>query len=235
MWKWCYLVLAIMAFAHTAKADDDDSLPPGARPEYGKMPMASEGRNPRLERRLSIQTKHRQDRTYRGPSGILGFQGGVPIFVGSDVDRDVVKAGGSFLGFGGVDFGFGTLELEVGYQGTPTRLPGQDVTAQRVHLGIGGRVQIPNKSVWIPFLGFGFASQWWKYDSFAGCTVLFCSTGDGFRFAPGLNVRAGTSILLGGVAAIEIGIRYNLSFAVNDVSLESLHFIEPTLGFRFWL
>lgn len=238
MWKSCCLALAVLAVAHSAKADDDASLPPGARPEYGKMPMASEGRNPRLERRLSIQTKHRQDRTYRGPAGILGFQGGVPIFVGSDVDRDVVKAGGSFLGFGGMDFGFGTLELEVGYSGTPTRLTvprDESVTAQRVHLGIGGRVQIPNKSVWVPFLGFGFAAQWWKYDSFAACGVLFCSTGSGFRFAPGLNVRAGTSILLGGVAAIEIGLRYNLSFAVNDVSIDNLHFIEPTLGFRFWL
>jgi hypothetical protein len=236
MWKSCYLVLAALVVAPAAKADDAGSLPPGARPEYGKMPMASEGSNPRLERRLSIQTKHRQDRTYRGPAGILGFQGGVPIFVGSDVDHDVVKAGGSFLGYGGVDFGFGTVELEVGYLGVPTQLPTDArVTAQRVVLGLGGRVQFPNRSVWVPFLGFGFAAQWWKYDSFTGCAALFCSTGDQFRFAPGFNVRAGTAILLGGVAAIEIGVRYNLSFAVNDVSLQNLHFIEPTLGFRFWL
>ncbi len=239
MRKCCYPLLFLLAIAPlaSAKADDAEPLPEGAQPEYGKMPMASQGRNPRLERRLSLQTRHRQDRTYRGPAGILGFQGGVPILVGSNVDRDVEKVGGSVLGFGGVDFGFGTVELEVGYTGVPTRLPGEDVAANRVFLGLGGRVQIPNKSVWVPFLGFGFAFQWWKYDTQfqTGCPSLFCNTGSGFRFAPGFNIRAGTSILLGGVAAIEIGARYNLSFQGNDVSIQNLHFIEPTLGFRFWL
>lgn len=236
MWKLSCLALAVLTFASLARADDADDLPPGSQPEYGKMPMASEGRNPRLERRLSLQTRHRQDRTYRGPAGILGFQGGIPIFVGSDVDRDVVKAGGSILGFGGVDFGFGTIELEVGWMGNPTDPPGLDgVTAQRVVLGLGGRVQVPNKSVVVPFVGFGFAAQWWKYDLPIGCTALFCSTGGSFRFAPGFNVRAGLSFLLGGVAAIEIGARYNISFETNGIATRNLQFVEPTLGFRFWL
>ncbi len=237
MWKLCCLVLAVSTFAPLARADDGDDLPPGARPEYGKMPMASEGRNPRLERRLSLQSKHRQDRTYRGPAGILGFQGGVPIYVGSDVDRNVVKAGGSILGFGGVDFGFGTVELEVGWNGNSTYPAGLDsVLAQRVFLGVGGRVQVPNKSVVIPFLGFGFAAQWWKYDlPRAGCAGLFCSTGGSFDFAPGFNVRAGVSFLLGGVAAIELGARYNISFQSSGISTQNLQFVEPTVGFRFWL
>jgi hypothetical protein len=236
MWKSCCLCVALLSITPLAKADDTDALPAGAQPEYGKMPMASEGSNPRLERRLSLQTRHRQDRTYRGPAGILGFQGGVPIFVGSNVDREIYKAGGSILGFGGVDFGFGTVEIDVGYMGAPTHPPGMDrQSLQRVALGVGGRVQIPNKSVWIPYLGFGFAAQWWKYDTQTGCTLMVCSTGNSFRFAPGFNVRAGTSILLGGVAAIEIGARYNISFEGNGVSTQNLHFVEPTLGFRFWL
>jgi hypothetical protein len=37
------------------------------------------------------------------------------------------------------------------------------------------------------------------------------------------------------VAAIEIGARYNISFEGNGVSTQNLHFVEPTLGFRFWL
>lgn len=237
MWKLCCLALAVLTFAPLARADDGGDLPPGSQPEYGKMPMASEGRNPRLERRLSLQSRHRQDRTYRGPAGILGFQGGVPIFVGSDVDRDVVKAGGSILGFGGVDFGFGTVELEVGWNGNSTTPTGFDsVLAQRVFLGVGGRVQVPNRSVVVPFLGFGFAAQWWKYDlPRAGCAGLFCSTGGSFDFAPGFNVRAGLSFLLGGVAAIEIGARYNISFQSSGISTQNLSFVEPTLGFRFWL
>lgn len=236
MWKSFCLFVALLSITPLAKADDADSLPAGAKPEYGKMPMASEGSNPRLERRLSLQSRHRQDRTYRGPAGILGFEGGVPIFVGSNVDRDVIKAGGSIRGFGGVDFGFGTVELEVGYMGVPTDPPGMDKQSlQRVVLGLGGRVQIPNKSQFIPYLGFGFAAQWWKYDTLTGCALLVCSTGSSFRFAPGFNVRAGTSILLGGIAAIEIGVRYNISFEGNGVSTQNLNFIEPTLGFRFWL
>ncbi len=236
MWKLSCFAVAFLTFAPVASADDATGFPAGAQPQYGKMPMASEGTNPRLERRLSLQTRHRQDRTYRGPSGILGFQGGVPIFVGGDVDRDVVKAGGSILGFGGVDFGYGTVELEVGWMGNPTSPPGFDsVTAQRVVLGVGGRVQVPNRSAVLPFIGFGFASQWWKYDLPGGCTELFCSTGGRFRFAPGLNVRAGVSFLLGDVAAIEIGVRYNVSFDTNSIATGTLQFVEPTLGFRFWL
>jgi len=236
MWKSCCLCVALLSITPLAKADDADSLPDGAQPEYGKMPMASEGSNPRLERRLSLQSRHRQDRTYRGPAGILGFEGGVPIFIGDALDSDVFKAGGSITGFGGVDFGFGTMEISVGYMGNPTDPPGMDgQSLQRVALGIGGRVQVPNKSILIPFLGFGFAAQWWKYDTLTGCALVVCSTGDSFRFAPGFNVRAGVSILLGGVAAIEIGARYNLSFEGNQVSTQNLHFIEPTLGFRFWL
>jgi hypothetical protein len=236
MWKSCCLCVALLSITPLAKADEADSLPDGAQPEYGKMPMASEGSNPRLERRLSLQSRHRQDRTYRGPAGILGFEGGVPIFVGDAVDRDVFKVGGSITGFGGVDFGFGTAEISVGYQGSPTDPPGMDgPSLQRVALGVGGRVQFPNKSILIPFLGFGFAAQWWKYDAQTGCALVVCSTGNRFRFAPGFNVRAGASILLGGVAAIEIGARYNLSFEGNGVSTQNLHFIEPTLGFRFWL
>ena len=219
-----------------ALAHADDDLPAGSQPEYGEMPMASEGRNPRLEHRLSLQTKHRQDRTYRGPAGILGFQGGVPIFVGSDVDRDIGRVGGSILGFGGVDFGFGAIELGFGYMGVPTEPAGfTGVTAQRLALDVGGRVQVPNRSVVVPFLGFGFAAQWWKYDLPVGCAGVFCSTGGSFRFAPGFNVRAGMSILLGGLAAIELGVRYNISFEANGVSNGNLQFIEPTLGFRFWL
>jgi len=237
MWKYCTLVVAILSAASVANADDDDALPQGAQPEYGQMPMASEGRNPRLERRLSLQTRHRQDRTYRGPAGILGFQGGVPILVGSDVDKDIGRVGGSILGFGGADFGFGAIELGFGYMGVPTDPnPLTSVTSQRLVLDIGGRVQVPNRSVVMPFLGFGFAAQWWKYDlPGGGCAGVLCATGGRFRFAPGFNVRAGIAILLGGLAALEIGARYNISFEANGVSNGNIQFVEPTLGFRFWI
>jgi hypothetical protein len=234
-WKYCTALVALLLAAPAARADDAP-LPEGSQPEYGKMPMASQGSNPRLERRLSLQTRHRQDRTYRGPAGILGLQGGVPIFVGNNVDDDIGRVGGSILGFGGVDFGFGAIELGFGYMGVPTDPIGfEGVTSQRLALDIGGRVQVPNRSAVMPWLGFGFAAQWWKYDLPRGCAGALCSTGGSFRFAPGFNVRAGISILLGGLAAIEIGARYNISFEANGVSNGNLQFVEPTLGFRFWI
>jgi hypothetical protein len=167
----------------------------------------------------------------------LGLQGGVPILVGSDVDKDIGRVGGSILGFGGVDFGFGAIELGFGYMGVPTEPnPFSSVTSQRLVLDIGGRVQFPNRSAVMPFLGFGFSAQWWKYDfAGGGCAGVFCSTGGSFRFAPGFNVRAGIAILLGGLAALEIGARYNISFEANGVSAGNLQFVEPTLGFRFWI
>jgi len=226
----CVLLVSASALA------DDDPLP-GSQPEYGVMPMASQGSDRRLERRLSQQGVPKQDRRRTGPSAVLALEGGPVIYVGSDVDRDVVKTGGAFSFAMGADLGYFVPELEVGYMAnrvSPLGLPSEPL--QRVHLGIGGRVQFPNASVLIPYLGVAFASQWWKFDSVsAGCNQFACSTGNGFRFAPGLNFRVGTTINIARSVAIDIGLRYGLSFTGNTVFPETRHWLEPNFGFRFWI
>lgn len=234
---WPAVLLGLVALpASTTRADTSEPAAAEAQPQYGVMPMASKGSDRRLERRLSLQGQPKYDRRNTGPSAVLAISGGVPIFVGSDVDRDTVRPGGSFAFLGGVDFGYGVLELDVGYMGVPIQAPGiPREPLQRVHFGFGGRLQVPNASRVIPYISAGFAAQWWKLDTRTGCSLIACSTGDGFRFAPGLSFRTGIAISLCRSTALDIGLGYNLSFRGNDVFTKTRQWIEPTVGFRFWL
>jgi hypothetical protein len=228
------MVLLVMAFAANAVADD--AAPSKGQPQFGVMPMASEGSDRRLERRLSQQGRPKQDRRQTGPAGVLELRGGVPIFVGSEIDRDVVKPGGSFGLLGGVDFGYAVAELEVGYMGVPVYPPARErEPLQRVHLGIGTRLQVPNNSPWLPYISASFSAQWWQLGARTVCDAFACWTGGRFRFAPGLSFRAGTTISLCRSTAIDIGFGYNLSFQGDGVFTQMRQWIEPTLGFRFWI
>lgn len=231
--SWPFLFLWVASAAYAAPGDP---APPGSQPEYGVMPMASEGSDPRLERRLSRQEVPKQDRRRTRPSAVMGIQGGVPIFVGSDVDRNVVRPGGSFTFLTGADLGYFAPEIGVGYMAN--RIDPSNVSStplQRVNLGIGGRLQVPNASVLIPYLSAAFAAQWWKFDTFAGGCSFACPTGSGFRFAPGLNFRVGTTITISRSVAIDIGLGYSLSFQGNGVFTQNRNWIEPSFGFRFWI
>ena len=200
------------------------------------MPMASQGSDRRLERRLSRQGIPKRDRRRTKPSAILGIQGGVPIFVGSDIDHGIVRPGGSVAVLTGVDLGYFVPELDVGYLAVPVELPGVPrEPLQRIDLGIGGRVQFPNNSPVIPYLSVSFASQWWKFNTPTGCSFGICSTGNRFRFAPGLSFRAGTTISFAPSAAIDIGLRYGLSFTGDGVFTQTRNWVEPSFGFRFWI
>ena len=226
----------ILLLASATSARADEPVPAEAQPQYGVMPMASEGSDRRLERRLALQGRPKYDRRNVGPSAVLAIEGGVPIFVGSDVDRAVVRPGGSFTFLGGVDFGYAVAELEVGYMGVPIEPPGmRREPLQRVHLGFGGRLQVPNASRLVPYLGASFAAQWWKLDTRTGCSLVACSTGDSFRFAPGLSFRVGTTISLCSSTALDVGLGYSLSFRGNEVFTRTRQWIEPTIGFRFWI
>ncbi|MFZ1865615.1 MAG: hypothetical protein WAU39_15435 [Polyangiales bacterium] len=230
-------LLLILVATPMANAHADDSGLPGSKPEYGVMPMASEGSDPRLERRLSRQQTPKQDRRRTHPAAVLAIQGGVPIFVGSDIDRNVVRPGGDFSFTTGADLGYVVPELDVGYMAVPIDPPGSlpREPLQRVHLGLGARLQAPNNSPVIPYLSASFAFQWWKFDTLTGCTLLACSTGDRFRFAPGLSFRAGMTISFARSAAIDIGLRYGLSFQGDGVFTRTRQWVEPNIGFRFWI
>jgi hypothetical protein len=233
MSRFLLAVLCLAACASRAAADEPKL--PGSQPEYGVMPMASQGSNRRLERRLSLQEVPKQDRRRTTPAAVLALQGGVPIYVGSDIDRNVVRPGGGFSFLMGADLGYFVPELDVGYMANRIQSGSLSEPLQRVHLGLGGRFQVPNNSPLIPYLSASFAFQWWKFDTFTGCSLIACSTGNGFRFAPGLAFRIGTTISFSRSAAIDIGFGYGLSFQGDSVFTRTRQWIEPTLGFRFWI
>lgn len=216
---------------------DDEPLPAGSQPEYGVMPMASQGSDPRLERRLSRQLRPKYDRRYARAKAVLGLVGGVPLFVGSGVDRSVVRPGGGFAVSAGADLGYVVPEIDFGYMAVPIEQPGfSKEPLQRLALGMGARIQFPNNSPVVPYLGAAFAAQWWKFDvPFTNCSLFACSTGSGFSFAPGMSFRTGLTLSFSRSVAVDIGLRYGLSFTGNDVFPKTRNWLEPSFGFRFWI
>ncbi len=203
--------------------------------------MASQGRDRRLERRLAQQGNPKQDRRNSSPAPFLAIEVGVPLFVGSDVDRDVVRPGGGVDFLGGVDFGYGVLELDVGFLAAPIESSGGVTGVGReplkhVHFGFGGRLQLLNDSVVTPYLGASFALQWWRlFETPTACPPWYCTDRNGFQFTPGLNLRVGMLINVGDCLALDLGLRYGIAFQGNDVFDKVRHFLAPGLGLRFWL
>lgn len=232
----CIGPLLCFLLAGVASADDD--LPQGSEPAYGVMPMASEGSDKRLEKRLSMQQRPKYDRRSARPKAVLGLLGGVALFVGDDANRDVVRPGGGFSVSAGADLGYFAPELSFGYMAVP--LEEQLISReplQRLALEIGGRLQFPNNTPVVPYLGAAFASQWWKFDAPpAACGTFFaCSTGSGFRFAPGMSFRTGLTISFSRSVSFDLGLRYGLTFEGNGAFPTTRHWLEPSFGFRFWI
>ncbi|MEM9729574.1 MAG: hypothetical protein AAF997_13375 [Myxococcota bacterium] len=232
--------LLVLVFACVAHADDEPEadLPAGSQPEYGVMPMASEGSDKRLEKRLSMQQRPKYDRRSARPKAVLGLLGGVALFVGDDADRDIVRPGGGFAVSAGADLGYFAPELSFGYMAVPLEEPGiSREPLQRLALEMGGRLQFPNNTPVVPYLGAAFAVQWWKFNAFPpNCVSFFaCSTGNDFRFAPGMSFRTGLTISFSRSVSFDVGLRYGMTFQGNNAFPTTRHWLEPSFGFRFWI
>ena len=107
---------------------------------------------------------------------------------------------------------------------------------QRLGLEMGGRLQFPNNTPVVPYLGAAFAAQWWKFDVIrTNCAFFACSTGAGFSFAPGMSFRTGLTISFSRSVSFDVGLRYGLTFQGNNTFPQTRHWLEPSFGFRFWI
>ena len=103
-----------------------------------------------------------------------GYQGafnlGVPIWL--NVDKDVVRPGADLNFFGGFDIGYAVFGLALGAMWTPMNLyniPGATPGAgydrspmTRLYFAPEVRVQVPNNTPVLPYLGITFDANWWR-------------------------------------------------------------------------
>ncbi len=175
-------------------------------------------------------------------SGHRGFQGGfnigVPIWL--DVDRDVVRPGADLHFFGGYDIGYAMFGLDLGAMWTPINLNnaagipvGTDAgrsPVTRLYFSPEVRVQVPNKSPILPYVGVTFDANWWRFRETAiGCNFWYCTQVKVFRFTPGFTAKAGVAFRMKQGIHIDLGLKYSLS-GPGDFFLRREQWVTPYLG-----
>jgi len=173
---------------------------------------------------------------HRGFQG--GFNIGVPIWL--DVDKDVVRPGADLHFFGGYDIGYAMFGLDLGAMWTPIDLnkvpnlpvgvsPGRSPVT-RLYFAPEVRVQVPNKSPILPYVGVTFDINWWRFrETGIACGFWYCTQVAVFRFTPGFTAKAGVAFRVKQGVHIDLGVKYSLSGA-GDFFLRREQWVTPYLG-----
>ncbi len=174
--------------------------------------------------------------SHRGFQG--GFNVGVPIWL--DVDRNVVRPGADLHFFGGYDIGYVMFGLDLGAMWTPLDLnkipnlpigvnPGRSPVT-RLYVAPEVRVQVPNKSPVLPYVGMTFDVNWWRFRETAiGCNFWYCTQVAVFRFTPGFTAKAGVAFRVKQGVHIDLGMKYSLS-GPGDFFVRREQWVTPYLG-----
>jgi hypothetical protein len=177
-----------------------------------------------------------------------GYQGsftlGVPVWL--DVDRDVVRPGADLNFFGGVDIGYAVFGLALGAMWTPMNLynipgatPGSGYDRSpmtRLYFAPEIRVQVPNKTPILPYLGITFDANWWRVKETdivcGGVYYYYCARVAIFRFTPGMTAKLGVAFRVSTGSHIDIGIKYSLS-GTGSFFFRREQWVTPYVGILF--
>lgn len=171
--------------------------------------------------------------------GLMGsFTLGVPIWL--DADRSVVRPGADLNFFGGVDIGYAVFGLALGAMWTPLNyynIPGGAGYSRspmtRLYLAPELRVQVPNKSRLLPYLGITFDANWWRVRSTdIQCGVYYCRVHAVFLFTPGMTAKIGFAVRVSTGALIDVGVKYSLSGSGSFFSGRE-QWVTPYIGMMF--
>lgn len=145
---------------------------------------------------------------------------GVPLWL--NVPNDVVRPGADLSWVGGVDIGYMVFGFGVGVMWTPINLrnftddngesSGQSPLT-RLYFFPEVRVQVPNKSLVLPYVSGAFDATWWHLHE-TGLTCddfFFCSNSSTFRFAPGFTGKVGLAFEIMRGVKVDVGMKYSLT------------------------
>ncbi|MGB8329714.1 MAG: hypothetical protein WCE62_06270 [Polyangiales bacterium] len=175
--------------------------------------------------------------------GLIGaFNIGVPIML--DVDSDVVRPGVDLNGFGGLDMEYVVFGLGAGAMWTPINSdqisgapPGSGYGRSpmtRLYFSPEVRVQVPNKSPIVPYLGVTFDANWWRVHSYdvVACGAFYCRTYAVFLFTPGMTAKVGFAFKVSDGTYIDVGAKYSLSGPGNFFPSRQ-QWVTPYAGILF--
>ena len=202
-------VLALLLSTSVASAQGAWSAEPSQTSPYSSHPVEQYPPPSSAEQRA----------THRGYQG--SFNLGVPIWL--DADRDVVRPGADLYGFGGLDIGYTVFGLSLGAMWTPINfynIPGLSGTSRspmtRLYFSPEFRVQVPNNSPILPYIGITFDANWWRVkETEIVCGVYYCTRRAVFRFTPGMTAKLGLAFKVSSGSYLDIGIKYSLSGSGN--------------------
>ncbi len=173
----------------------------------------------------------------------LRFQGGanlgVPIFL--DVDRDIVKPGMSFTGWGGFDIGWVVFDFGLGLQWTgvdTNQIP--DVVQPRGRQPLirwnfspGVRFQVATVEAVLPYVTAAFDANLWSFEALgSNCVSYYCRDNGRAQFAPGFTGKAGLGIHLKNAMYLDLGFQYSMS-GKGDFFNQTQWWVEPFVGFIY--
>lgn len=173
----------------------------------------------------------------------LRFQGGanlgVPIFL--DVDRDIVKPGLSFTGWGGFDIGWVVFDFGLGLQWTgvdTNEIPNLVQPAGvepliRWFFSPGVRFQVPTIDAVLPYLTAAFDANLWIFEALGSdCGWYYCRNDGRAQFAPGFTGKAGLGVHLKNAMYLDVGFQYSMS-GKGDFFNRTQWWVEPFIGFIY--
>lgn len=175
--------------------------------------------------------------------GYMGaFNLGVPLWL--EADREVVRPGVDLNGFGGFDMGYVVFGLGLGAMWTPINFynipgidPGYDRRPMtRLYLAPEVRVQVPNNSPLLPYLGVSFDANWWRVaETNVVCTgniYYYCARIAVFRFTPGMTAKIGLAVRVASGSYIDLGVKYSLT-GPGSFFFQREQWVTPYVGILF--
>lgn len=174
--------------------------------------------------------------------GYMGaFTLGVPVWL--KVDSNVVRPGAELYGFGGYDMGYVVFGLGLGaawtpinfynIQGAPSGSNYDRSPMTRLFLSPEFRVQVPNKSPLLPYIGISFDANWWRIKATdIVCGWYYCTRVAVFRFTPGMTAKVGLAFRVASGSFIDIGVKYSLS-GPGSFFFRREQWVTPYIGMLF--
>ena len=173
-----------------------------------------------------------------------GYQGafhlGIPIWL--NVDKNVVRPGADLNFFGAYDMGYVAFGLGAGVMWTPINfynIPGATGASYerrpmtRLYLAPELRVQIPNNTPMMPYIGITFDANWWRVaQTDLVCGAFYCTRAAVFLFTPGMTAKLGFAFRVSGGTYLDLGVKYSLSGSGNFFTRRE-QWITPYFGMLF--
>ena len=163
----------------------------------------------------------------------------MPIFL--NVDRDIVKPGLSFTGWGGFDIGWVVFDFGLGLQWTgidtnkiPNVVQPSGLRAAHTLVLLAGRA-IPSAqrrgSAAVHHRRIRCEPLELRIPR-AGCGWYYCRDDSRAQFAPGFSGKAGLGIHLKNAMYLDVGFQYSMS-GKGDFFNSTQWWVEPFVGFIY--